>query len=78
MSDSDQKIKKLHEMVFIYNAVMDGWSVRKLRDGQIRLKKKTKNNDEYSRNYHSSDIQQYDLDLIDFINENTQIDRIFN
>ena len=40
MSD---RLKNIHEMVFIYNAVMDGWTVRKLRNGKIRLKKKTRN-----------------------------------
>lgn len=82
---NDQRIKNLHEMVFIYNAVMDGWTVRKLRNGQIRLKKKTKNRGTHSRHreeHYTSEseqthTQQYDLDLVDFINDNTQLNRIF-
>jgi len=78
MSD---RVKKLHEMVFIYNAVMDGWTVRKLRNGQIRLKKKTKNKDFINSIISESEeihTQKYDLDLLDFINEHTNINRIFN
>lgn len=82
---TDQRIKNLHEMVFIYNAVMDGWTVRKLRNGQIRLKKKTKNRgsqsrrhaDHYTAESEQTHTQRYDVDLIDFINNNTQLDRIF-
>lgn len=78
-------IKNLHEMVFIYNAVMDGWTVRRLRNGKIRLKKKTRNSPSISRireehyvsNSEQNHIQQYDLELVDFIQNNVQVDRIF-
>ena len=84
MSNSE-KIKNLHEMVFIYNAVMDGWIVRKLRNGKIRLKKKTKNNNGSSRrreeHYVSESeqtyLQQYDVNLEDFVRDNTQVSRAF-
>lgn len=72
-------------MVFIYNAVMDGWTVKKLKHGKIRLKKKTKNNPGghgreryYASESEETHTQQYDLDLIKFIQDNTQVDRIFN
>lgn len=82
---NSQNVKKLHEMVFVYNAVMDGWIVKKLRNGKIRLKKKTKNEQSQStvrEQYYTSEseqshTQQYDLDLVDFIQDNTQLDRIF-
>ena len=79
MSQQQRNLKNLHEMVFIYNAVMDGWTVRKLRNGKIRLKKKTKNRERH-RTSNSEEIRtrQYDLDLVRFIQNNTQIERIFN
>lgn len=86
-SDIQSKnIKNLHEMVFIYNAVMDGFTVRKKRDGKIKLKKKTKNQSTQSsiqEQFYRSDsqqthTQQYEIDLQDFIKNNTQVDKIFN
>ena len=41
MNNRRQEIsKKLHEMVLIYNAVMDGWIVKKKSDGRIKFYKK--------------------------------------
>lgn len=85
-SARERNIKNLHEMVFVYNAVMDGWTVKKLRNGKIRLKKKTKNESTqstvreefYTSESEQTHTQQYDLDLVDFIQENTQIGRIFD
>jgi hypothetical protein len=82
MSD---RLKNIHEMVFIYNAVMDGWTVRKLRDGQIRLKKKTRNRSSSSRrrerHYVSESeqthLQQYDVNLEEFVRDNTQVEKVF-
>lgn len=80
-----RNVKNLHEMVFVYNAVMDGWTVKKLRNGKIKLKKKTKNESTQStirEQYYTSEseqthTQQYELDLVDFIKDNTQLDKIF-
>ena len=78
-------IKNLHEMVFVYNAVMDGWTVRKLRNDKIRLTKKTKNEStqstitesHYTSESEQTHTQQYEVDLVDFIQDNIQLDRIF-
>lgn len=80
------RLKNLHEMVFIYNAVMDGWTVRKLRNGQIRLKKKTTNDNSSSRRRErhyvleseQTHLRQYDVDLHEFVRDNTQVSRAFN
>ncbi len=80
-----QNLKNLHEMVFIYNAVMDGWTVRKLRNGKVRFKK---NNNVVSErrapsryvteeNEHHQ-IHRYDLELEQFIRNNTQVSRVFS
>ena len=85
MTDNIKNTKNLHEMIFVYNAVMNGWTVRKLRNGEIRLKKKTKDNRTVSsvreQNYTSESEQthteRYDVNLVDFIQDNTQIETIF-
>ena len=84
MSD---RLKNIHEMVFIYNAVMDGWTVRKLRNGKIRLKKKTRNRSGTSkrkeRHYVSESEQMHlqhhtvDVNLEEFVRDNTQVERVF-
>lgn len=80
----EQNIRNLHEMVFIYNAVMDGWTVKKRQTGKIRLTKKTTNDQDrvreqdYTSGSEQTHIRQYDLDLVNFIQNNTQIDRIFS
>ena len=89
--NNDQNLKKLHEMVFVYNAVMDGWSVKKMRNGKIRLKKKSPRghsenpqNEEYVNSVNLGQsaqetlTRQYELNLVDFIKNNTQINKIFN
>jgi predicted RNA-binding protein with RPS1 domain len=78
-------IKNLHEMVFIYNAVMDGFTVRKKRDGKIKLKKKTRNESTqsthtdqfYTSESEQTHTQQYEIDLEEFIRDNTQVEKIF-
>lgn len=85
-NSQNNKLKNLHEMVFVYNAVMDGWVVRKLRNGKIRLKKKTKNDNGSSifhdENYVSESeqlhLQQYDVKLEEFVRDNIQVERIFD
>lgn len=76
---TDNRLKNLHEMVFIYNAVMDGWTVRKLRNGEIRLKKKTRNSGGRERHYVSEQthLRQYDVNLEEFVRNNTRVHRIF-
>lgn len=87
MSDlRHNNVKNLHEMVFVYNAVMDGWTVKKMKNGKIKLKKKTTNlpsrsrvtNEHYTSESEQTHTQQYELDLIEFVKENTSLERIFD
>ena len=76
-----QNLKNLHEMVFVYNAVMDGWTVRRLRNGKIRFKKKTeedaKRRRRTDRYVTEHQTRRYDLELEQFIRTNTQVSRVF-
>lgn len=35
----------LKKMIFVYNAVLNGWTVSKINDNQFRCKKKINNNE---------------------------------
>lgn len=37
-----ESILKLQEMIFIYNAIKDGWTVRMLEDGRFEFQKEQK------------------------------------
>lgn len=37
-----ESILKLQEMIFIYNAIKDGWTVRMLEDGRFEFQKERK------------------------------------
>lgn len=51
----------LKKMVFIYNAVLDGWTVSKLKNNKIKCKKK---------------IQEINTNLEDFVKSNCKLPRI--
>lgn len=41
--DKINNYKKFHEMLFIYNAVLSGWTVRKVSDYKFKFTKNKKN-----------------------------------
>ena len=57
-------------MVFVYNAVMNGWTVRKRSDGTLKFTKHTSEED-----IISLDLNDYDLK--EFIEENVRIEDLF-
>ena len=38
--ESSINTKELQKMIFVYNAIMDGWTVRKLKNNRLEFKKK--------------------------------------
>lgn len=75
----NQNLKNLHEMVFVYNAIMDGWTVRKLHNGKIRFKKKSTSSRQRKLSPYVTEAQtrRYDLELEQFVRNNTQVNRVF-
>ena len=76
----DELNKKLHQMVFVYNAVMNGWTVRKRSNGTLKFTKRQSRRD---RDYYRSDEEDTislnldDYDLKEFIEENVRIEDLF-
>lgn len=53
------------KMVFIYNALLAGWSVQKVRDSNKFMFKKNR-----------SEIQEIDFEVSDFINSNLDVESL--
>lgn len=72
MSNRDGINRKLHEMVIIYNAVMNGWTVRKRRDGTLKFTKRR-----HDEEKETIDIDLEDRELTQFIHEYVNIEDLF-
>lgn len=60
---------------------MDGWTVSRRSSGKIRFKKKSNKRRDDENEYADSDsfrTEQIDVDLEQFVRNNTQTDRLFN
>ncbi len=64
--------KKLHEMVLVYKAVMNGWTVRKRSDGTLKFTKRRSNDVK-----ETIDVDLEDKELEDFIHEHINIEDLF-
>ena len=52
-------IEKFQKMILVYNALEDGWKIKKINNNYI-FKKKHENNDQYfSNNYVDEFLQKY-------------------
>ena len=59
-SDGGLSLMQLHQMVFIYNAVMAGWSVKRIeRTGNFRFKKKLHNDREQQSYLREGFLQRF-------------------
>lgn len=68
----DELNRKLHEMVFVYNAVMNGWRVRRRSDGTLKFSKRRRN-----ERKESISVDLNDDELRDFINDNVKVEDLF-
>jgi hypothetical protein len=59
------EIIDLQKMIFIYNALQKGWSVKKIKDDKFEFKK--------TKNAEVLDLDQY---MKDFISTNLNIDNL--
>ena len=57
--------EKMNQMIFIYNALQKGWSVKKIKDDKFEFKK--------TKNAEVLDLDQY---MKDFISTNLNIDNL--
>lgn len=67
--DFDLNLLSLHKMLFIYNAVLNGWTVKKLPNNKFEFKK------------HKDDVKKelyLDTYLDHFTKSNLNIDHIIN
>lgn len=75
--------KRLHKMILVYNAVMDGWTVRKTSSNQLKFTKRNKQNLQNEESDYPSSKQSYsfrpeDLDLQKFISDNVSLEELFS
>lgn len=66
-SVSNIDVKKLQEMIFIYNALENGWRVKKGKSGLYSFKKPHNDNEEYFSDFYIST----------FIKENINMKKMF-
>ena len=64
---SNNDMLNIYKMTFIYNAVMNGWTVKKLKNNNFEF---TNNNEELKKEFYLDNF------LEDFINSNFNIDKI--
>lgn len=67
----DEVNKVLHQMVFVYNAVLKGWTVRMRSDGRFKFTKPLRDTTD---DYESISVNLEDEYLTDFIKEHLNID----
>tara|TARA_B100001989_G_scaffold246771_1_gene218066 strand:+ start:242 stop:532 length:291 start_codon:yes stop_codon:yes gene_type:complete len=64
---SNNDMLNIYKMTFIYNAVMNGWTVKKLKNNNFEF---TNNKEELKKEFYLDNF------LEDFINSNFNIDKI--
>lgn len=64
----DELNKILHQMVFVYNAVLKGWTVRMRSDGRFKFTKPRGDSDS------SISVNLEDEELVQFIKEHLNIE----
>lgn len=67
----DKVNKKLHKMVFIYNAVMNGWKVRLRSDGTFKFtqrRKDTVEKESISIDFEDDELREFVSELINIHN----------
>ena len=70
----DEVNRKFHEMVLVYNAVMNGWKVRLRSDGTLKFTKRRGRDEEKE----TIDVDLEDQTLKDFIHEHINIEDLFH
>ena len=67
--DFNLNLLSLHKMLFIYNALLNGWIVRKISDDNFEFKK---NKEDVKKEIYLDDYLKH------FVKDNLNVDQIIN